>query len=172
MNSTHKLVYLSLLIALGTVLHTVEGMLLIPVPIPGVKLGMANIVTLMALCTFGVREGLTVALMRVFLGSLISGMFLAPGFFLALGGALASTLTMAILMKFTRSFSIIGISVAGAVGHNIGQLLTASAILQNKAVLFYLPILLMSGVPTGFITGYLLKSLQNRIELYGIPGRF
>jgi len=158
-HDTRGLVYLSMLVAMGTALHVVEGMLSIPMPVPGVKLGLANMVTLLALHLYGFRDGLTVALMRVLLASLVSGMFLSPGFLLGISGALGSTVVMALLLKHTRCFSMIGISMAGAVGHNAGQLLAASLVLQSGAVVYYLPVLLLTGIPTGFFTGYLLNSL-------------
>lgn len=164
MFNTRRLVFLSLLIAMGTALHVVEGMLPVPLPIPGVKLGLANIVTLIALHAYGVRGGVTVAVARVVLGSLIGGVFLSPGFLLSLTGAIISTLIMALLLKYTDCFSVIGISMAGAVGHNMGQLLTAFFLLQNKSIFFYLPVLLLAGIPTGLFTGYVLKSLLERIE--------
>jgi heptaprenyl diphosphate synthase len=167
MFSTRRLVYLSLLVALGAVLHLVEGMFPIPLPLPGVKLGLANIVTLFAICLYGLKGGLAVATARVFLGSLIGGVFLSPGFLLALSGAILSTLVMAWLFKHTTCFSVIGISMAGAVGHNMGQLLAASLILQSSAVFHYLPVLLLAGIPTGFFTGYILKSLLDRLEKTG-----
>ena len=167
MFSTRRLVFLSLLVALGSVLHVVEGLLLVPLPLPGVKLGLANIVTLFALHLYGFRAGMAVATARVFLGSLLGGVFLSPGFFLALSGAVACTLIMAILLKYTSCFSLIGISMAGAVGHNLGQLLTASLILRSSAVFYYLPVLLLAGVPTGIFTGYILKSLLDRLEKTG-----
>jgi len=158
-SGTRRLVFLALLVAMGTALHLVEGVLLIPLPIPGVKLGLANIITLLTLYLYGFRDGLTVALMRVVLGSLITGMFLSPGFLLGLSGAVCSTLVMAALLRQTNCFSMIGISLAGAAGHNIGQLLAACLLLQSSAIVYYLPILLLAGIPTGFITGYLLNAL-------------
>lgn len=166
------MVFLALLVAMGTALHAVEGMLLIPLPLPGVKPGLANMVTLLAIYLYGFRDGLTVALMRVLLGSLIGGMFLAPGFLLSLTGAVGSTLVMALLLKYSRCFSMIGISMAGAVGHNIGQLLAASLLLQNAAVIYYLPVLLMAGIPTGFLTGYLLNSLLEHGRKTGLLHEF
>jgi len=165
---TRKMVFLALLVAMGTALHVVEGMLSIPVPIPGVKLGLANIVTLLAIYLYGFRDGVTVALLRVLLGSLIGGMFLSPGFLLGLSGALSSALTMTLLLKQTRCFSMIGISMAGAVAHNIGQLLVASLLLQNSAVIYYLPLLLLTGIPTGILTGLLLNSLIIHSHTSGI----
>lgn len=156
---THRVVFLALLIAMGTALHVAEALLPIPLPIPGIKLGLANIVTLLAIYLYGFRDGLTVALLRVLLGSLIGGVFLAPGFLLGISGAIISTLIMATLLRYTRCFTLIGISMAGAVGHNIGQLLAASLLLQSNAIFFYLPVLLLAGIPSGIFTGYLLTVL-------------
>jgi uncharacterized membrane protein len=168
MFSTRRLVFLSLLIAMGTALHVAEGMLPIPLPLPGVKLGLANIVTLWALSTYGTRDGMIVALSRVFLGSLIGGLFLSPGFLLGLTGAVVSSLIMALLLRYTDCFSLIGISLAGAVGHNIGQLLAAGLLLQSSSIVSYLPILLLASIPTGLLTGFVLKSLQERLDRAGI----
>lgn len=168
MFSTRRLVYLSLLLAMATALHLLEGLFPIPLPLPGVKLGLANIITLLALYLYDLRAGLTVAIARVFLGSLLGGTFLAPGFFLALTGAVISTLFMALLIKKTSCFSPVGISLAGAVGHNLGQLLMASLLLQNQAIFYYLPFLLLSSIPTGLVTGTLLQGLLVRLKEAGI----
>ncbi|MBE0502839.1 MAG: Gx transporter family protein [Desulfuromonadales bacterium] len=168
MFSTRRLVYLSLLLAMATALHLLEGLFPIPLPLPGVKLGLANIITLLALYLYDLRAGLTVAIARVFLGSLLGGTFLAPGFFLALTGAVISTLFMALLIKKTSCFSPVGISLAGAVGHNLGQLLMASLLLQNQAIFYYLPFLLLSSIPTGLVTGTLLQGLLTRLKEAGV----
>lgn len=165
---THRVVFLALLVAMGTALHVVEALLPIPLPIPGVKLGLANIVTLLTVYLYGFRDGLTVALLRVLLGSLIGGVFLAPGFLLGISGAIFSTLVMAALLHYTRCFTVIGVSMVGAVGHNIGQLLAASLLLQSRAIFFYLPVLLLAGIPSGIFTGYLLKILIEHNEKTGI----
>ncbi len=165
---TRRMVFMGLLVALATALHVVEGMLSIPLPVPGVKLGLANVVTLLAIYLYGFRDGLTVALMRVLLGSLISGMFLSPGFLLGLTGAVVSTMIMALLLKHTTCFSMIGISMAGAAAHNMGQLLAACLILQNSALIYYLPVLLLTGIPTGIFTGVLLNSLISQSEKSGM----
>lgn len=168
MFSTRRLVYLSLLLAMATSLHLLEGLFPIPLPLPGVKLGLANIITLLVLYLYDLRAGLTVALARVLLGSLLGGTFLAPGFFLALSGAVISTLLMALLIKKTVCFSPIGISLAGAVGHNLGQLLMASLLLQNQAIFYYLPFLLLTSIPTGLVTGTLLQGLLTRLKETGV----
>ena len=166
--ATRRTVFLALLVAMGTALHLVEAMLSIPLPVPGVKLGLANMVSLLAVYLYGFRDGLTVALMRVVLGSLIGGMFLSPGFLLSITGAVASTMVMAFLLKHTNCFSMIGISMAGAVGHNIGQLLAACLLLQSPSIMYYLPVLLLAGIPTGIFTGFLLNSLMAHDTRSGI----
>ncbi len=163
MLDSRRVVYISLMIAMGSAIHLIEGALL-PLPIPGIKPGLANIVTLLALYLYGLKEGMLVALMRVLIGSFIGGIFLSPGFFLALSGSIASTLIMAFLLRQTKCFSMVGVSIAGAVAHNTGQLIAAAIILENRAVIFYLPILLITGIPAGFLTGYLLQCLLKRSD--------
>jgi heptaprenyl diphosphate synthase len=172
MSNTRKLVFISLLVAMGTTLHVVEGMIPNPFPLPGVKLGLANIVTLIALYFYGIRDGMAVAVSRVVLGSLVGGVFLSPGFLLSLSGAVVSTLVMACLLRYAHCFSIKGVSVAGAVSHNVGQLLAASLLIQSRSILFYLPFLLLSAVATGMITGHLLDLVIKRIEKSGLSHKY
>ncbi len=161
----HRLAFLALLVALGTVLYLMESFFVAVIPLPGAKLGLANIVTVLALLTFGVRDGLIVAFLRVLIGSFFSGLFLSPGFFLGLAGALVSTITMALLLRCKGVFSMTGVSVGGAVGHNIGQLLMASLLLQSSAVIYYVPVLLLLAIPTGMLTGYILNGILSTREV-------
>lgn len=163
MSDTRKMVFFSLLVALGTTLHVVEGMIPNPFPIPGVKLGLANSVTLVAVHFYGLRDGMAVAVLRVVLGSLIGGIFLSPGFLLGLSGAVASTLVMAFLLKYVPRFSFKGVSVAGAVSHNAGQLLAASLMIQSRTIFYYLPFLFLAALPTGMVTGHLLELVVRRL---------
>ncbi|PKM89672.1 MAG: heptaprenyl diphosphate synthase [Firmicutes bacterium HGW-Firmicutes-12] len=167
MSSTQKLVYFSFFITLASVLGLLEAFLPNPFPLPGVKLGLANIVTLLVIYLFGTKEGLAIAFLRVLFVSFLSGTFLSVGFFLSLSGATVSALVMAALKKYIPSLSIIGISIAGAVTHNIAQLLAASVLIQTGYIFFYLPVLLLASLPTGLSTGYmarlLLPYLQNRL---------
>jgi heptaprenyl diphosphate synthase len=158
------MVFFSLLVAMGTTLHVVEGMIPNPFPFPGVKLGLANIVTLVALCFYGFREGLAVAVVRVVLGSLVGGVFLSPGFLLSLAGAVFSTMVMSLLLQSAWNFSLKGVSVTGAICHNLGQLMTAAVLIHSWSIFYYLPFLLLAGIATGLITGYLLELLIERLE--------
>ncbi len=158
------MVFLSLLVALGTTLHVVEGMIPNPFPLPGVKLGLANVVTFIAVYLYGLRSGLAVGVSRVILGSLVGGVFLSPSFLLSMSGSVASTLIMAFLLRFAPCFSIRGVSVAGAVSHNAGQLLMAALIMRSCFIFYYLAFLLPAALVTGMITGHLLEKVIERLE--------
>lgn len=162
---TRKLTTVALLVALATVLHVIESFFPSPLPIPGAKLGLANIVTLLTLSIFGWKTGFHVAFLRVMIGSLLSGSFLTTGFFLSFSGAMTSTMVMALFLCLFPGFSIIGVSVAGAVFHNLGQLAMAGLIIEHIGIFFYLPVLLLAAIPTGISTGFLLKYLLKHLKI-------
>ena len=164
MINTRKLVFFSLFVTLATALGFLEMLLPNPFPLPGVKLGLANIVTLVVLYVYGFKEGFAVALLRVLFASLISGTFLSVGFMLSLSGAILSTLIMGVLIRYVSALSIMGVSMVGAVSHNVGQLITASFMIQTPYIFYYLPVLLLMGIPTGLATGYIARLLLNHLE--------
>ncbi|NIQ97346.1 MAG: Gx transporter family protein, partial [Desulfuromonadales bacterium] len=109
---------MALLVALGVVLHRVEALL--PLPSPWIKLGLANIMTLLAVVYLGFRDALVVTALRVVLGSLLGGTFLGPTFFLSFAGGMAATGVMAGMYRLgARRFSLVGVSVAAAVAHTL-----------------------------------------------------
>lgn len=150
------MVYLALLIAFAVAIHTVEAAIPLPIPVPGAKLGLANIITLLTIVFYGYRSGLLVAALRSIIGSLLTGSFLGFGFYLSFSGALCSGLMMALFMNFYRSqkITLVSVSLAGAVTFNLVQLALASLLVKNM-LLFrgYLPFLLLLALPTGFFTG-------------------
>lgn len=163
-SKTHRMVLIALLTALAITLMAVERLIPFTIAIPGVKLGLANVVTLTALYLFNWRDTLTIILLRVLLGSLILGSFSA--FMFSLGGALLAFIVMALLTAFLpRLFSIAGVSICGAVAHNVGQLMVAAAVVQNLRILSYLPILLISAIGTGLVTGYTVTLLLKYLRL-------
>lgn len=166
-NFTKRQIRLALLIAMGGALHLVESLIILPLPIPGLKPGLANVVTVVALYLFGTGDALIVGVGRVVVGSLAGGLLFSPAFFLALAGTIVSTPAMAIFKK-CRWFSVIGVCLAGATAHNLGQLSMAMFILQNKVLLYYLPLLIIFSIPGGLFTGYVMKSLLHRIGKKGI----
>ncbi|MEW5920071.1 MAG: Gx transporter family protein [Bacillota bacterium] len=161
-NKTFHMVYLALLVAFAVALHTVEAALPLPVPVPGARLGLANIITLITLVLYCWRSALTVAVLRSVVGSLITGAFLGFGFYLSLAGAVASSLAMALVFPFylRGKITLVSVSLAGAVVFNIVQLALAATLVQN-IILFrgYLPFLLILSVPTGIFTGLLAHQL-------------
>ncbi|SDF21104.1 Gx transporter family protein [Sporolituus thermophilus] len=151
---TRRMVLIALLTAVAGVLHAVEGWLPLPVAVPGAKLGLANIVSLVVLELFGWRAALLVGLLRVLLGTLLGGALLGPAFAMALSGAVVSTVVMAAaLPRLCPPFSLVGISVMGAAVHNIAQMLIAAIVVASPGLLWYLPYLLLFAVPTGLMTG-------------------
>lgn len=159
---TKRITRLALLTALALILFTVEAQIPPPVPIPGVKLGLANIITVYAMFRFGPRDTLLILLTRVLLGSFVTGAVSALIF--SLSGGLLCYLVMLVLRRVLTERQIWVCGVIGAVAHNIGQILACVAVYQTTAVLAYLPPLLLSGIVTGLFTGlaatYLLKRLN------------
>ena len=159
MKNTKRLVLLAMLTAVAMILSYVES-LLPSVGIPGVKMGLANIAVIFALFRFGWKEAAALSLVRVVLVSLLFGSVGAMLYSLA--GAVLSLAVMALLRRIDR-FSTVGISVAGGVAHNAGQILMAMLILQTKQLLVYLPVLAVSGIAGGVLTGIAAALLIRRI---------
>lgn len=156
MSRTKKMVVLGLLVSQALILNIVERMIPVPVPVPGIKLGLANAISLMTIVIFGPKEALAVVGMRTFLGSVFGGG--VSSFIYSLIGGTISTIAMAIMYKrFRNLFSLPAISVVGAVFHNIGQILVASLIVQNARLFYYLPLLLISAVITGLFIGFAVQ---------------
>lgn len=162
MKKTKRLVLLAMLTAVAMILSYVES-LLPSVGIPGVKMGLANIAVIFALFRFGWKEAAALSLVRVVLVSLLFGSVGAMLYSLA--GAVLSLAVMALLRRIDR-FSTVGISVAGGVAHNAGQILMAMLILQTKQLLGYLPVLAISGIAGGVLTGLAAALLIRRIPEY------
>lgn len=151
MSKTKKITLEAVLVSQALVLHYIEGFF--PVLAPGAKLGLANIVTMVALSIFGFKEAMVIVIIRSFLGPLLGGS--VTGILYSLSGGILSCLVMAILYyRFNDYFTLMGISTAGAVFHNIGQLLVASWIFGTIGILLtYLPILMSAAVITGYFIG-------------------
>ena len=159
MKKTKRLLLLAMLTAVAMILSYVES-LLPQVGIPGVKMGLANIAVIFALFRFGWKEAAALSLVRVVLVSLLFGSVGAMLYSLA--GAVLSLAVMALLRRIDR-FSTVGVSVAGGVAHNAGQILMAMLILQTKQLLGYLPVLAVSGIAGGVLTGLAAALLIRRI---------
>lgn len=152
MIKTKKLVFLSLLVAQALVLYIVESMIPVPFITPGAKLGLANIVTVVSLYSFGEKDTLLVIMVRLLLASMFGGSI--SSLLYSIAGALFSFIIMIVVKRVGKNnVSVIGVSAAGAVFHNIGQITIAALILQNINISLYLPVLTMSGIGTGIFVG-------------------
>lgn len=152
----------ALLTALAMVLSWVESLVPLSAAVPGVKLGLTNLVVLFALYRMSVKAAWCLSLVRVLLVSFTFGN--AFSLWYSLAGAILSLLVM-MALKATGKFSVTGVSVAGAVCHNLGQVLVAMAVLQSTAVAFYYPALLLSGTIAGVCIGLAGGVLVRRIPL-------
>jgi heptaprenyl diphosphate synthase len=163
MTKTKKLVLLALMVAIALALNYFERFIPIVITLPGVKLGLANVVSLIALSLFGFSEVLTIVILRTVLSASFYGSISALMFSLA--GGVLSLIGMKLLFGFRKKgLSTIGISVFGAVCHNIGQVTVAVIILNSTAIYAYLPFLLMSSVVTGIVIGIVAERAINYLD--------
>lgn len=127
----------------------------IPLPLPGVKPGLANIITLIVLARYGFKDAVWVALLRVFAASLLLGQFLAPGFFLSLSGALTSLLVMGVASRLpSRFFGPVTVSLCGSFAHIAGQLIVARLwLVPHDGVLYLLPLFATAALVFGLANG-------------------
>ena len=151
---------IALLTALSLILFVLEGFLPLPLPVPGAKLGLAAIVTLIALHLLPTRDAALMLTLRILLASALGG-GVAPMLYSLAGGA-ASFAAMVLLKKYTQ-LSIIGISAAGGFLHNMAQLLVAAAVMQTTALLSYAPVLGFVGILTGIGIGMSAQIILQKI---------
>lgn len=153
-----------MLLALSVALNIIETSLpFLNDYIPGLRLGLANIVTLFVLYQFSFKDALYVGILRVFLvGILRTGIF-STTFFFSLTGVLLSILFMYLAKRFLN-LSIIGVSIIGSIAHSTGQVLASIFILQMSSMIYYLPWLLLFSIPTGILVGILCKQLVKFYE--------
>ena len=148
----HKIALLGVLTAATIVISIAESF--IPsIGIPGVKLGLANIMILIILYELGILEAIGVNLARVLVVSLVRGTFMSMGFFMSLAGAVFSLAIMILFYLVIRQFSIIGVSVVGSLFHVFGQILVAIFYLGSGYVIYYLPVIAISAIITGVLVG-------------------
>lgn len=157
---TRRIVYLSVLLAVATVINYAES--LIPsFGLPGVRLGLANIVILLILYNFSLPEALTVTILRVFLVGLIRGTLFQVPFFMSLAGAILSLITMFALKK-AKIFTEIGVSIGGAFIHVVSQIIVLSIFMKTITIVYYLPVLLISSLLTGIFVGIVVMKVREK----------
>ncbi len=163
--SAKKLTYMGLLTALALIIFVIEAQIPPLVPIPGVKMGLANIITVFALFRLSPKEALMILLTRVILGSVFAGSVMSMMF--SLGGGLCCFLVMLLLRRLFSEEQIWVCSVFGAMAHNCGQMAVTLAVYRTAALLIYLPALLLSGIITGAFTGLCAQFVLKRMKTAG-----
>lgn len=160
MRKKNRVAYFGIFAALAMILGYIESLFPFFWGIPGVKLGLANSMSLTILYLLGIPAAFLISVVRiVVIGFLFGNAF---SIVYSLAGALLS-LTVMILLKRLRVFSMVGISMAGGISHNIGQMIIAVLLVENLNLLYYLPVLLLAGAVTGFVIGILSREILRRI---------
>lgn len=156
--NTHKLVLIGVLTASAIVIAILESF--IPsIGIPGIKLGLANIVILLTIYELGVMEAAFINILRVLIVAVVRGTLLSMGFFMSLTGAFLSFAIMVLFVLTIKKFSVIGVSVIGAIFHVVGQIIVAMIYLDSAYILFYLPIIALSAIITGILVGIVTQAI-------------
>jgi heptaprenyl diphosphate synthase len=152
-----------MLLAVATALGYAEAVLMPSLPVPGLKLGLANVAVVVALAVLGPGRAAVVSLGRVLLVALATGTLGGPAMALALSGAVASWTVMALMARQKDTFSVIGWSLAGAAAHAVGQLLVAVIVTGSAAPIMLLPLALALSLVTGTVVGLLAHLLISRV---------
>lgn len=160
-NNTKKLTSLALMVSFALILSYVESRIPAFVAIPGIKVGLANIAVIFALYKLGIKEAITISVVRVVLVSLLFGNPISMIYSLA--GAVLSLSVMFILKKLTP-LKEVAVSVSGGIMHNVGQIIVASIILDTNVVTYYLPFLILSGTIAGIAVGIASALLIKKIK--------
>ena len=156
-----RLTACAILSAVALTIFVLEAQIPVPLPVPGLKLGLSNVVTVFALAVLGWREALAIVLVRILLGNLATGQ--ASAILYALAGGLLSFAAMALLRRVLKPGQLWLCGVCGGLMHTIGPMAVAVAITRTAGLLLYLPVLLLCGVATGALTGVSGQLLAKRV---------
>jgi len=160
MNSRRIALY-GLLIALAFIFSYIESLIPMPFAVPGIKLGLANLVVIIALYGIGIKESFILSMVRILL---VGFTFRDPSTLLfSFAGGILSWLSMTLTLKL-KLFSMVGVSIIGGIAHNIGQIIVAVIYVNNPSLIYYLPLLLISGVISGALIGLLGALTIDRLK--------
>lgn len=156
-----KTAYLGLFLALALICSYIESLIPFYFGIPGVKLGLTNLVVVMMLYCIGAKEALLISMMRIVLaGFMFGNMF---SILYSLAGGILSFLIMYLLKRYIR-LRIISVSAAGGVSHNIGQLIVAALVVENYNIFYYAAVLVIAGIITGIVIGIIAQEVILRLH--------
>ncbi len=155
-----KIALYGLFIALAFIFSYIESLFPIPFPVPGIKLGLANLVVIIAIYGIGIKEAFVLSMVRILL---VGFTFRDPSTLLfSFAGGVLSWLTMVIFKKL-KLFSMVGVSIIGGIAHNIGQIIVAIMYVNNTSLVYYLPFLMIAGVVSGTLIGILGALILKRL---------
>jgi len=160
-NNSKRVAICGVLTALAMIFSYIEALIPIPIGIPGVKLGIANIAIIAVIYIVGDSQAIMVNFLRIMLTGILFGNFYS--FLFSLAGGMLSVILM-VLVKKTKKLSMVGVSIIGGVAHNIGQIVAAVFLMDNAAIAYYLPVLIIAGVVTGIVIGYVGQLVTRRIS--------
>lgn len=160
---SNKTAIIGMLTALAMVLGYIETLIPINLGIPGMKLGLANLIVIIAFYLFDVKMGVVVSLLRIVLIAMTFGSI--SMMFYSISGAALSLISM-ILAKQIKGFSMVGISIIGGIMHNVGQIICASFVVRTNGVFTYLPVLMIAGVVSGMLIGIAASLVIVRVKPY------
>ena len=158
---TKRLTLMALLLSIALIVFVIELRIPPIVPIPGIKLGLANSIILFSLFTMKKSETMMIIVLRVIIGNVYAGSIMSMMY--SLSGALVCFVMMCLVSKFVNQEQVWICSICGAIGHNIGQILIAVAVTQTVSIFMYLPVLMLSAIITGLITGLIAQALIGRM---------
>lgn len=163
MNKSKRIAYFALNVALAFVLSYLESLVPVNIGVPGIKLGLANLVVVTALYTLPKQDAFFISMVRIILSGLTFG-----GVFSLIYSLAGGILSFAVMLcaKRIKGISVAGVSVLGAAVHNIGQIIAAAIVMKNSGIFYYLPVLLISGGITGLAIGIVSRIIINRISGY------
>ena len=156
-----RIASLGVYITFALILSYIEALIPLPLMIPGMKLGLANLIIVIGLMKFSKMECFAISMMRVIISSLLFGNIFAMAYSLA--GAILSFLIMIIMLKL-KGISLVSVSVMGAVFHNIGQIIMAILLLESVSLIYYLPALMISAIITGSVIGLISIEVVKRLR--------
>ena len=163
MKNLNKMIFISLLVAVGLALGVIESSIPLPIAMPGARLGLSNMVVLVTIVIFGFKDGIKVSMLKSLVLMLVTGS--VSGFIYSFSGAVLSTIAMYIVYRYlSKIFSLIGVSIIGALAHNFAQVSVASLILFNLRIYTYLPFLMIMSLFTGYFVGLSSKMIIKNLK--------
>lgn len=168
MKKLNKMIFLSILVSIGLALSVLESAIPLPIAMPGARLGLSNMVVLVTIIIFGFKEGITVSMLKSIVLVLVTGSI--SSFIYSFSGAILSCIVMYLAYKFFSSiFSLMGVSILGALSHVTAQISVASLMMNNAKIYTYLPFLMLTSIFTGYFVGlsstYIVKNLKVNFKI-------